>query len=277
MTPISQTIFKLEQVSVDFLEGTSERPALHQVSLELAKGSWTAVVGDNGSGKSTLSKVLAGLSPISEGRLVVTEGHSVHMVLQNPETQILGETIYEEMSLSMRNTHDWSPDDLVSKMFNLLNEVGLSVPLDAPVKPLSGGQKQLLNVACCLAAGADSILFDEATSMLDPNSRNAVLEAAVKLQRSGHTIVWVTHRMEELCFAGRVLLLDQGRIAFDGTCEQFFYGEDLSEVPSPCERFGFEPPYVVQVVRALHKLGHALPNRPLFPHQLSQAVMSLCQ
>lgn len=277
MTPISQTVFTLEQVTVDYLGGTSERPALQQVSLELAKGSWTAVIGDNGSGKSTLSKVLAGLSPISEGRLVVTEGHSVHMVLQNPETQILGETMAEEMNLSMRDAHDWSIADQESKMLKLLNEVGLSAPLDTPIRTLSGGQKQLLNMACCLAAGADSILFDEATSMLDPNSRHAVLEAAAKLQRSGHTIVWVTHRMEELCYSDRVLLLDQGNLAFEGTCEQFFYGEDLSDVPSPCVRFGFEPPYVVQVAQALHKLGHELPNRPLFPHQLSQAVMTLCQ
>lgn len=277
MTAISQPVIQLERVTVDYLGGVSERPALDQISLELAKGSWTAVIGNNGSGKSTLTKVMAGLSPISEGRLIVAQGHSVHMVLQNPETQILGETIDEEMHLSMRDTQDRTLAERESNMLRLLNEVGLSLPPDAPVKSLSGGQKQLLNMACCLAAGADVILFDEATSMLDPNSREAVLEATAKLQRSGHTIVWVTHRMEELCFVQRVLLLDQGRIAFDGTCEQFFYGKGLSDEPSPCERFGFEPPYAVQVARALHRLGHELPVRPLFPQQLSQAVVSLCR
>ncbi|MBP1155560.1 MULTISPECIES: ABC transporter ATP-binding protein [unclassified Paenibacillus] len=277
MIYITPSVLKLEQVTVHYMGDLSRLPALQQVSLELPKGSWTAVVGDNGSGKSTLSKVLAGLSPVSEGQRIVTEGHTVHMVLQNPETQILGETIYEEIDLSMPESYDRSQEDKEAHMLDLLNEVRLSAPLDAPVQPLSGGQKQLLNMACCLAAGADSILFDEATSMLDPSSRKAVLETTAKLHRSGHTIVWVTHRMEELCYAERVLLLDQGRVAFDGTSELFFYGEGHPDLPSPCEQFGFDPPDVVRVVRALLKLGHELPIRPLFPQQLSQAVRSLCQ
>lgn len=270
-------VLKLEQVSVHYMGGSSELPALQQVSLELLKGSWTAVVGDNGSGKSTLSKVLAGLSPVSEGQRIVAEGHTVHMVLQNPETQLLGETIYEEIHLSMPESDDRSQDDKEADMLNLLNEVCLSAPLDAPIGPLSGGQKQLLNMACCMAAGADSILFDEATSMLDPSSRKTVMEATSKLHKSGHTIIWVTHQMEEVCYAGRVILLDQGRVVFDGTSELFFYGEGHPNLSSPCEQYGFEPPEVVQVVRALHKLGHELPSRPLFPRQLSQAVRSLCQ
>ncbi|GGA47214.1 energy-coupling factor ABC transporter ATP-binding protein [Paenibacillus physcomitrellae] len=272
-------IFKLEQVTVDYVSDTSGKPALNEVSFEIPQGSWTAVIGDNGSGKSTLSKVLSGFIPVSGGRRVLAEGHTAYAVLQNPETQLLGETVDEELQLSLHGLTDMDALEKENRMRELLDEVGLSIPLDRPVKHLSGGQKQLLNLACCLGAGADSILFDEATSMLDPGSRKSVLEAADRLHRLGTTILWVTHRTEELCFADRILLLEQGQVSFDGTTEQFFYGQQDQEeggynpgVPSPCERFGYEPPYVVQTVRSLHKRGYMPQARPLFPAQLSEAV-----
>ncbi|WP_169823474.1 energy-coupling factor ABC transporter ATP-binding protein [Paenibacillus yonginensis] len=270
-------MMKLEQVTVDYVGDISGKPALQEISFELPKGSWTAVIGDNGSGKSTLSKVMSGFLPVSEGRRVLAAGHRVYAVLQNPETQLLGETVDEELQLSLRSLTDMDARDKEKRMRELLNEVGLSVPLDRPVKHLSGGQKQLLNIACCLGAGADPILFDEATSMLDPGSRKSVMEAAVRLHRLGTTIVWVTHRMEELCFAERILLLEHGHVRYDGETEAFFYGQDQAGnydpgEPSPCEQLGYEPPYVVQVARSLHKRGYLLQARPLFSAQLSEEV-----
>ncbi|WP_199616367.1 energy-coupling factor ABC transporter ATP-binding protein [Paenibacillus alkalitolerans] len=262
-------VISLEKATVRYLHGSPERSAaVEGISLHIHEGTWTAIVGDNGSGKSTLTRILSGMSPLSEGRRIVADGQTVHMVMQNPETQILGETVYEEMQLCTSGLS-------VADITGTLNQVGLAVPYDTPIKQLSGGQKQLLNIACCLAAGASCILFDEATSMLDPASRQTVLTATAKLHRLGRTILWVTHRMEELCCADRILALSEGRIIFDGTCKAFFYGEEDRDQTGACDRLGFEPPYVVRATRALQARGIRLPFLPLSPSQLSEAVIRL--
>lgn len=267
----------LEKVTVDYIHTSGGRTALHDISLQLAVGSWTALVGENGSGKSTLAKALAGISPLTEGKLEVHGGKKPHIVLQNPETQLLGDTIYEELGLSMSDIEEYSSAELRSHMRDTLAAVGLAVPLDARVSTLSGGQKQLLNIACCIAGGAAAIIYDEATSMLDPASRRLVLEATASLHRAGATIVWITHRMEELCYADRVIALERGGIAFDGAARLFFYGDAQSQpsAPSPCEALGCAPPYTVRTARELQRLGHALPLLPLSPEQFSAAVAAL--
>ncbi|MCI3920808.1 ATP-binding cassette domain-containing protein [Paenibacillus sp. TRM 82003] len=253
--------------------GAVERAAaIEGVSLTIQESAWTAVVGGNGSGKSTLSKVLAGLCPLTSGRRSLADGRRAFMVMQQPDTQILGETVGEELALCAAGGGD---ADLYR---GALEEAGLNVAPDTPVKRLSGGQKQLLNVAGCLVAGADVIVFDEATSMLDPSSRGTVLDAAAALRRRGRTVVWVTHRMEELREADRVLAMRDGRIAFDGTSEAFFYGEaaaegaEGAEGASPCERLGLEPPYAVRATQALRRQGIDLGARPLSSESFAEAV-----
>jgi energy-coupling factor transport system ATP-binding protein len=275
MSDFFPSLFTLECVTVEYIGSDSTHPALDRLSLEIGRGSWTAIVGDNGSGKSTLAKVLAGMIPITEGRLKVTDNRRLYMVLQNPETQILGETILEEMQLSLTKRSFTNSIEQKNYISHILHELGLTLSLNTNVMQLSGGQKQLLNMACCMAAGAEAILFDEAASMLDPASRKRLLEAAVKLHQSGKTILWITHRMEELCYAERVVLMKQGQVAFNGEVQSFFYGPD-SDSSSLCEQFGFEPPYVVKIARELQRLGHDLPIRPLFADQLCQAVVTLC-
>ncbi len=261
----------LREATVRYVGASLERAsALERVSLDLYRGSWTALLGRNGGGKSTLSKALAGIAPLSNGERTVEKDGSVHMVLQQPETQILGETVIEELALCA--AREMASEDLRvlrSRWEELLLEVGLNVPLDEPVKHLSGGQKQLLNVAGCLVAGAECIVLDEATSMLDPASRQAVLGAAVSLHRSGRTIVWATHRMEEVASADRVLVLEHGTIVYDGSPSAFFYGDGDAV---PCDALGFEPPFVVRTAKALFALGIPLPSRPLRPEALAEAV-----
>jgi len=265
----------LQEATVRYIGAPVERPAaLDRITLDIRAGSWTAIVGRNGGGKSTLSKALAGITPLSDGRRVVAAGGSVHLVMQQPETQILGETAEEELSLCAAGaeTEPTDPDARRERWAALLRELGFSAPLDTPVNVLSGGQKQLLNAAGCLVAGADCVVFDESTSMLDPASRLAVLDAAASLHRSGRTVVWATHRMEELVRADRVLALEYGRIAFDGTPERFFYGDGTD--PAPCDRLCFEPPYAVRTARALLAGGYPLQARPLSPESLAKAVTS---
>ncbi|ANE47691.1 hypothetical protein SY83_16965 [Paenibacillus swuensis] len=267
------TVLHIDNVTVTYIDAISEHTAIRNLSLELVHGSWTAIIGNNGSGKSTLSKVIAGVCPITEGQRTLNPEYPVHILLQNPETQILGETIGEELRMNLPDPNDINYESILT---NIMDEVGLPLPLDTRIATLSGGQKQLLNVASCMSARAKLLLFDEATSMLDPQSRGLVMHSAATLHSQGSTLVWVTHRMEELSFANRVLVLDQGMIVFDGSIEEFFYGQLNSDEVTPCERWGFAPPFVVQTARALQKLGHVLPSLPLNAQQLSQAVIKLC-
>lgn len=247
--------------------------ALRGVTAFFPAGSWTAVVGSNGSGKSTMAKAAAGLGTVSSGRIMKEDGVLTYIVLQNPDSQLIGETVLEEVSLCL--AADGSIAGKVQLVRELLEQVGLHVPLDTLVTTLSGGQKQLLNLASCLAAGANFIILDEITSMLDPASRALVLEAVQRIHRSGTAILWITHRPEELGFADRVLAMEAGQVVYDGESRHFFYPQD-GEEGSPCERLGMELPYTVRVVRQLERKGYSIPERPVHARELKEVVRALC-
>jgi energy-coupling factor transport system ATP-binding protein len=259
--------------------GDAERTmfALQGVSLDVERGSWTSIVGVNGSGKSTLAKVIAGLCVPNDGHMRQAEDIRVHIVLQNPDTQILGHTIQEEIKLSFREEIQASKQERPD-IRSILDEVGLSLALETLTSELSGGEKQLLNIAACMAAGANVLVLDEVTSMLDYASRDLVIQAIQKLSRKGATIIWCTHRSEEISYSEQVIVLEKGCIAYSGSSRQFLYGNS-SEVDSssPCERWGMELPYVVQVVKQLEKRGYSLITQPLLPQELSEAIQFRCQ
>lgn len=269
--------FLLEHVTVAFTTNEGIRPVLIDMNLEIVAGEWLAVVGQNGSGKSTLGKVLAGLCPISRGnvRRAGGETSSAQMVFQNPEAQIVGETVYEDVCFGLEN-RAVDPTDMPERALRALRLVGLEQKMHAYVEKLSGGQKQLLGIAGCLAMDASVIVFDEATAMLDPTSRVNVLQVVQELRRQGKTIIWITQWMEELAYADRVVALDGGKIAFDGKSEEFFYGKGVAGSVegegNPCERLGFVLPYAVQVAQELEKHGVTLKGRPILPNELSKAV-----
>jgi energy-coupling factor transport system ATP-binding protein len=271
----SSIIISLDNVTVRYSNHASQRYAIHELSLDLYKGSWTTIVGSNGSGKSTLAKVLAGLCPITSGNIVKVEPTILYTVLQNPETQILGDTIFEEISLCLKDENEQVRGDKSALIRSIIEQVGLTLPLDTTTSKMSGGQKQLLNMASSLAAGANILIMDEVSSMLDLASRVLVLQAAERLHNQGVTIVWITHRSEEIGYADRVISLEQGQISYDGTSEHFLYGHSVDLI-SPCEQRGMELPYVVKVVKQLEKRGYSLSRLPLLPSQLSQATIKLC-
>jgi energy-coupling factor transport system ATP-binding protein len=270
----ASTVISIEHLFVAYGGTDLKRLALQGVSFDLIKGSWTSIVGANGSGKSTLAKVIAGLCEPTEGRMMKAKDTRVHIVLQNPETQILGDTVYEEINLSLRDSIMTDPNRR-NTIRSILDEVGLPLTLDTPTNRLSGGEKQLLNIAASVAAGATLFVLDEVTSMLDYASRDQVIQVIQKLNVRGATILWLTHRSEELVLADRVILLEKGRISYDGSTRHFLYGESYA-VASPCEHWGMELPYVVQVVKQLEKRGYSLPVPPLFPYELSEAIKERC-
>lgn len=261
----------LKQVSVAFTTNDGIRPVLLNLDLQIATGEWVAVVGQNSSGKSTLARVLAGLCPVSRGSVqcgAPGEAAAVQMVFQNPEAQIVGETVYEDVCFGLEN-RAVDPAEMPARVESALRQVGLVEKWHVPVQKLSGGQKQLLAIAGCLAMEASVLVFDEATAMLDPSSRERVLQVVQHLHQQGKTILWITQWMEELAYADRVLAIDGGKIAYDGNNRDFFHGV---EETSPCERLGFVLPYAVQVARGLQEQGIALQARPILPNELSKAV-----
>jgi energy-coupling factor transport system ATP-binding protein len=278
---------QIQDVSVVLRTADGTTPVLHHLNLNIHAGEWVAIVGRNGSGKSTLSRVLAGLCPVSAGRVrIQVDGGShtanpsptpapvVQMVWQNPDAQLVGETVYEDVCFGLEN-RAVPTDEMPQRAMGALRQVGLAALADRPVTTLSGGQKQLLCIAACLAMEPDVMVFDEATAMLDPASRKRVLTVVEDLQRRGTTIVWITQWLDELVRAQRVVALDGGQVVFDGTPTAFFYASPADQ-PSACEQLGFPPPYAVALAQRLIRDGRQVPGRPLSAGELVE-VLERCR
>lgn len=272
---------KLQDVTVALQSGGKIQTVLADLDLQIESGSLAAVVGRNGSGKSTLARVIAGLSDISRGHISIFGediAHSnplrVQLVFQNPEAQIIGETVYEDVAFGLANL-GLSIAEIRDRTQRALRDVGLAVPLDQPVTALSGGQKQLLCIASCLALDADILLFDEATAMLDEGARQSLWRTVQRLRARGRTVLWFTQRLEELAIADRVIALESGRIVYDGDPRDFFY--TLRDGRTSCAALGFSPPYVVQVAQRLRQRGVLDAEYPLDAKQLEEVLWRKCR
>lgn len=259
------TLIALRNVSVIRRRWDSLIHALDDIALDVSSGQWLGVIGRNGSGKSTLARVLSGLGRVSGGEVTRADAQ-IRIILQNPDAQIVGETVFEDLCFGMENACIPS-NDMPAKALQALEAVGLNVSFDTPILHLSGGQKQLLCVAAALVTAPDCIVFDESTAMLDPLSRQHLLETASALHQRGLTVIWITQWSCELTYADTVLALEDGRIAFHGLPRDFFY--------DACSGLGYPPPYPVQVAMALLERGVDLSTKPMTPSELHQALESM--
>ena len=219
--------------SASFTYDNADAPALDSISLEIAAGEYLAVVGANGSGKSTLLRLLNGLRPASSGRVLVdgldaslpsnarAVRSTVSLVFQSPPDQIVASVVEEDVAFGPENL-GLSRSEIASRVAEALEAVGLAEERRRPPHFLSAGQQQRLAVAGALAMKSRCVAFDEATAMLDPPSREAILSLMDDLAARGVTVVHVTHDMSEAVRARRLVALDCGRIVFDGESEEFF-------------------------------------------------------
>ncbi|MDR6553409.1 ATP-binding cassette domain-containing protein [Paenibacillus qinlingensis] len=258
------------------MESGEGRRVWSGVSLDIHRGEWIAVVGPNGSGKSTLASVLLGLNPLSEGLILRSPDEGTSMtrgVLQLPEAQFIGETIAEELDF-LPQSLQLSAEERMDWYANVLAAVGLTLSPERTMATLSGGQKQLVNLAAALAANPEILLLDEPTAMLDPASRLAVRAAVRLAHQRGTTIVWISHRLEEATDATRVIGFGDGRITFDGEPRKFFYGEaeGAGKKVSPCVELGFDPPFAIQTAMHLLEQGLILDPLPLCMEELAEAI-----
>lgn len=210
---------------------------LKGVDLTIKKGEFIALLGRNGSGKTTFSKQLNAILRPSEGTVTVDEmgtkdadklyeiRQRVGMVFQNPDNQMVAANVEEEVAFGPENL-GMESDTIVARVKQALEQVRMWKRRKTAPNHLSGGQKQRIAIAGILAMHPDYIVLDEPTAMLDPKGRKEVMEALQRLnQEQEMTVILITHDMEEAALAGRVILLVDGQVRFDGTPEDFF-GED---------------------------------------------------
>jgi len=232
-----------------------------EVSFTIQKGEFISIVGGNGSGKSTLAKLMNGLLLAKQGSVALGEQatsdpdqardvrQTIGLVFQNPEDQFITTNVTDEIVFGLENIRV-PPEQIGGRVQDALRATGLERYADAAPHELSGGQKQRAAVAAVIAMQPQFIVFDEATSMLDPEGRNELIKLMRDLHAQGITIIQITHHMDEVLASRRVLLLDQGKLAFDGPTDRFF-----REVP--LEPYGLEQPFAVRIGQQLGWSGEA--------------------
>ncbi|WP_228469301.1 ATP-binding cassette domain-containing protein [Paenibacillus sp. JNUCC31] len=275
-------MIQLENVRVHYASDSGRvRKAVDGVSLKVIPGEWISVVGANGSGKSTLAGLLIGFTPLSGGERKASSDLVVRGVLQQPDAQVLGDTIEEEFHFALSSLLE-SSDEQLRRREHALHITGLEHPPETAISMLSGGQKQLLNIAVALAAKPDVLILDEPTAMLDPGARDRMEAVVQTIVQQGTAVIWITHHLEEATLCDRIIAMEQGRCVYDGAPSAFFYGKEKAATranagkeahqSSPCEKLGLAPPFTVQTALLLKRKGLLHHATPLRPEQLVKEV-----
>ncbi|HHQ1009164.1 TPA: energy-coupling factor ABC transporter ATP-binding protein [Listeria innocua] len=251
---MAESFVRLEHVFYKYED--TEKYAVKDVSISAQKGEWVALVGHNGSGKSTIAKLLTGLlfpedGLIKIGHFVLSEKNiweirrQVGMVFQNPDNQFVGATVQDDVAFGLEN-HGVPHDTMVERVESALNEVGMqSYALHEPAR-LSGGQKQRVAIAGVLALQPDVIILDEATSMLDPRGRAEVMETIrIMREQEDITVISITHDLDEVLFADRVIVMNNGEIHSEGTPKEIFEQADAMRA------IGLGVPFIIELQEKL--------------------------
>jgi len=240
--------------------------AVENVNFSIKKGEFVAIVGRNGSGKSTLARTMNALLIPSEGTVWVNgidtkndekiwEIRScVGMVFQNPDNQIIGTSVEEDVAFGLENI-GVPREEMIEKISRALETVRLQDERKTEPHLLSGGQKQRCAIAGIIAMQPECIVLDEATAMLDPIGRREVMELVKKLNKENNiTIVHITHHMDEVSQADRVVLIDNGKVMADTTPRKLF--SDVKLV----KEAGLEVPQITALMYNLRQNGIDVPE-----------------
>ena len=252
--------------------------ALKDVTAQIKKGEFTAIIGTNGSGKSTLARHLNALLIPTEGELIV-EGmrtsdagrvwdirQKVGMVFQNPDNQLVAAIVEEDVAFGPENINI-PPDEIRRRVDVALEKVGMTAYRTHSPAMLSGGQKQRVAIAGILAMHPDCIVLDEPTAMLDPKGRKEVMDTIHELNKTeGITIVLITHFMEEAVTADHILVIDRGVLKMEGTPREIFSQADkVTEI-------GLDVPVPADLARRLRKKGMAVSEKCMTDEELGEAL-----
>mgnify|MGYP000878199956 FL=1 len=274
-----EVLFDIRHVSHTFeTEEGKTFDALKDVTAQIKKGEFTAIIGTNGSGKSTLARHLNALLIPTEGELIV-EGmrtsdagrvwdirQKVGMVFQNPDNQLVAAVVEEDVAFGPENL-GVPPEEIRERVDLALEKVGMTFYRKQAPSMLSGGQKQRVAIAGVLAMKPDCIVLDEPTAMLDPKGRKEVMDTIHELNKTeGITIVLITHFMEEAVTADHILVIDRGVLKMEGTPREIFSQADkVTEI-------GLDVPVPADLARRLRKKGMAVSEKCMTDEELGEAL-----
>jgi len=261
------------------VEGSSR--AINKVNLDVEKGQFIAVLGHNGSGKSTLAKHLNVILTPTEGSVWVVGKdtseekniwnirQNAGMVFQNPDNQIIGTVVEEDVGFGPENM-GVPTDEIWQRVENALLAVNMIAYRYHSPNKLSGGQKQRVAIAGVVAMRPQCIILDEPTAMLDPLGRKEVIETVQKLNEKEHvTVILITHYMEEVIHADRVIVMDKGEVVLQGTPKEVF-----SQVER-LKEYRLDVPQVTELAYELKKAGVALPDGILTIPEFVEALKNV--
>ncbi len=254
-------IIKINSMSFEYISDEEQFKAIDNLKLDIKEGEFVAIIGHNGSGKSTLSKNLNAILTPTSGDIII-DGintkevdkiwdirQTAGMVFQNPDNQIVATIVEEDVAFGPENL-GIEPSKIKELVEYSLKSVGMYEFRDRQPHLLSGGQKQRVAIAGIIAMKPKCIIFDEATAMLDPSGRKEVLNTIKKLNKEDNiTILYITHFMEEVVDADRVIVMEKGKKILEGTPVEVFSNiETLKSI-------GLDVPYMTELSYLLKKEG----------------------
>lgn len=279
------SIIKTEKLTFEYIrrdeEGNVEgiNRAVDEVTLNVKQGEFIAILGHNGSGKSTFAKHLNAILCPTEGTVWVDGKdtkeedevwnirQTAGMVFQNPDNQIIGQVVEEDVGFGPENM-GVPTAEIWERVKESLKAVGMYEFRKHSPNKLSGGQKQRVSIAGVLAMHPKCIVLDEPTAMLDPNGRKDVIRAIRALNDVEKvTVILITHYMEEIIYADRVFVMDEGKIAMEGTPREIF--SDVEKIQS----LRLDVPQVTQLAYELKKHGVQLPDGILTKEEFADEVI----
>lgn len=270
-----EEIIKVENLCFEYEPGLK---TIHNISFQIKKGEYVAILGHNGSGKSTIAKLLIGLLEKKSGNIIIDHKElnlenlykireKIGIVFQNPDNQFIGATVRDDIAFGLENIciPREKMDELIERY---AKRVRMDQFLDHEPTKLSGGQKQRVAIAGILAMSPSIIILDESTSMLDPRGRKEINELIRELKEDKEmTIISITHDIEEAKNADRILLLNKGEIVGDDQPETLLMNEKL------LQDLHLDTPFALKVSRKLKAQGIQI-NETLNVEELEK---QLCQ
>lgn len=255
--------------------------AIDNLDLDIEKGSFVAILGHNGSGKSTFAKHINGILTPTEGTVWVSGMNTADeesvweirkragMVFQNPDNQIIGNVVEEDVGFGPENI-GIPTKDIWKRVEESLEAVGMTTYRYQSPNKLSGGQKQRVAIAGVMAMRPECIVLDEPTAMLDPNGRKEVIRTVRELnQKEGITVLLITHYMEEVIQADRVIVMDDGKLVMDGTPREIF--SDVNRLKS----YRLDVPQVTELAWELKEAGVKIPVGILSEEELMEYLLPI--
>lgn len=283
---MSEAFIKVEDICFSYTNEYDQKiPVLKNISFEVKKGEFVAILGHNGSGKSTLAKLL-NLILLAESGKIYIDGNEITsnnitdeeiysirqkigMVFQNPDNQLVSSVVEEDVAFGPENL-GVMPEEIRKRVDEALAEVRMTEFAKHAPSQLSGGQKQRIAIAGIIAMLPECIVFDEATSMLDPSGRKDVMNTIEKLNKEkGITVLHITHNMTEAIKADRVIVINEGCVCMDDTPKKVF-----SNV-AKLHEIGLDVPQVTELIYELISEGIDLPNDIIDMNEGAEALASV--